>query len=47
LTIYEYNPDIIKGMESWLREEVSNSEVFRNDYTTFRRGREVVECSSA
>jgi hypothetical protein len=26
-------------MESWLREEISNAEVFRDDYTTFRRDR--------
>jgi hypothetical protein len=32
-----YNPDVIIGMESWLREEISNAEVFRDDYTTFRR----------
>jgi hypothetical protein len=32
-----YNPDIIIGTESWLKEEVSNAEVFRDDYTTFRR----------
>jgi hypothetical protein len=34
-----YNPDIIIRTESWLREEISNVEVFRDDYTTFRRGR--------
>jgi hypothetical protein len=34
-----YNADVIKGMESWLREEISNVEVFRDDYTTFRRDR--------
>jgi hypothetical protein len=32
-----YNPDNIIGTKSWLREEVSNAEVFRDDYTTFRR----------
>jgi hypothetical protein len=31
-----YNPDVIIGTESWLREEISNVEVFRDDYTTFR-----------
>jgi hypothetical protein len=30
-----YNPDIIICTESWLRKEVSNAEVFRDDYTTF------------
>jgi hypothetical protein len=34
-----YNPDVIVGTESWLREEISNAEVFRGDYTTFRRNR--------
>jgi hypothetical protein len=34
-----YNPDVILGMESWLKEEISNAEVFRHDYTTFRRDR--------
>jgi hypothetical protein len=34
-----YNPDVIIGMESWLREVISNAEVFRDDYTTFRRDR--------
>ena len=34
-----YNPDIIIGTESWLREEIGNTEiqVFRADFTTFRR----------
>jgi len=32
-----YNPDVVIGTESWLSEEISNAEVFRNDYTTFRR----------
>jgi hypothetical protein len=27
------------GTELWLREEISNAEVFREDYTTFRRER--------
>jgi hypothetical protein len=26
-------------MESWLREDISNAEVFRDDYTTLRRDR--------
>jgi hypothetical protein len=34
-----YNPDVIIGMESWLREEINNAEVFRDNYTTFRRDR--------
>jgi hypothetical protein len=34
-----YNPDIIIGMESWLREETGNAELFRADFTTFRRDR--------
>jgi hypothetical protein len=34
-----YNPDVIIGTESWLREEISNAEVFRDDNTTFRRDR--------
>jgi hypothetical protein len=34
-----YNPDVIIGAESGLREEISNAQVFRDDYTTFRRDR--------
>jgi hypothetical protein len=34
-----YNPDVIKGTESWLREEINNAEVFRDEYRTFRRAR--------
>jgi hypothetical protein len=34
-----YNPYVIIGTESWLREEISNAEVFRDDYTTFWRDR--------
>ena len=34
-----YNPDIIIGTESWLREEIGNTEIFRSDFTTFRRDR--------
>jgi hypothetical protein len=33
-----YNPDMI-GTESWLREEIANAEIFRADFTTFRRDR--------
>jgi hypothetical protein len=32
-----YNPDVVIGMESWLKEDISNAEVFRADFTTFRR----------
>ena len=31
-----YNPDIIIGMESWLREEIGNTEIFRTDFMTVR-----------
>ena len=34
-----YNPDVIIGTGSWLREEINNAEVFRDDYSTFRRDR--------
>jgi len=34
-----YNPDVIIGTESWLREEINNSSVLRDDYSTFRRNR--------
>jgi hypothetical protein len=34
-----YNHDIIIGTESWLREEIGNTEIFREDFTTFRRDR--------
>jgi hypothetical protein len=34
-----YNPDIIIGTESWLREEIGNSEKFKTDFMTFRRDR--------
>jgi hypothetical protein len=34
-----YNPDIIIRTESWLREEIGNTEIFRADFTTFRRDR--------
>jgi len=34
-----YNPDIMIGTESWLREEIENTEIFRADFTTFRRDR--------
>jgi hypothetical protein len=34
-----YNPDVITGTESWLGEEISNAEVFRDGYTAVRRYR--------
>ena len=34
-----YSPDVVIGTESWLSEEISNAEVSRGDYTTFRRDR--------
>jgi hypothetical protein len=34
-----YNPDIIIGTESWLGEDIGNAEIFRADFTTFRRDR--------
>jgi hypothetical protein len=34
-----YNPDIIIGTESWLREEIRSTEIFRVDFTNFRRDR--------
>ena len=34
-----YNADIIIGTESWLREEIGNTEIFRADFTTCRRDR--------
>jgi len=34
-----YNPGVIIGTESWLREEIINAEVFRDDYSIFRRDR--------
>ena len=37
--IETYNPDVVIVMESWLHEEVNNAEVFRGDYTMFRRDR--------
>jgi hypothetical protein len=32
-----YNPDVTICTESRLREEIRNAEVFREDYTVFRR----------
>jgi hypothetical protein len=34
-----YDPDVVIGTESWLREEIGNAEIFRADYTTFRKDR--------
>ena len=34
-----YNPDVVIGTESWLKEDISNAEDFRADFTTFRRDR--------
>jgi hypothetical protein len=34
-----YNPDIIVGTDSWLREELGNTDLFKTDFTTFRRYR--------
>jgi hypothetical protein len=34
-----YNPDVVIGMESWLKEDISNAEIFTADFTTFRRDR--------
>jgi hypothetical protein len=31
------NPDVVTGMESWLKGTIRNAEVFRADFTTFRR----------
>jgi hypothetical protein len=34
-----YNPDIIIGTESWLREDIGTTGLFMEDFTTFRRDR--------
>jgi len=34
-----YNRELFIGTESWLREEINNVEVFRDNYTIFRRDR--------
>jgi hypothetical protein len=31
-----YNPDVVIGTESWLKDDIGNSEVFRADFITFR-----------
>jgi hypothetical protein len=37
--IYTYNLNGRIGTEPWLREEITNAEVFRDDYTTVMRDR--------
>ena len=34
-----YSPDVVIGTDSWLKEDIGNAEVFRADFTTFRRDR--------
>ena len=34
-----YSPDVVIGREPWLKEDISNAEVFRADFTTFSRDR--------
>ena len=34
-----YIPDAVIGTESWLKEDFGDAEVFRADFTTFRRDR--------
>ena len=34
-----YNPDVVRGTELWLSEEINNVEEFRDDYIIFRRDR--------
>jgi hypothetical protein len=36
-----YNPDVIMGTESWLREENINAEVFRDHNKPFRADRNI------
>jgi hypothetical protein len=36
-----YNSDVVKGKESWLKEDISNAEVFRAAFTIFRKDRYV------
>jgi hypothetical protein len=44
-----YNPDAVIDTEPWLQEDIGNAEVFRADFTTFRKDRSVCygESSSA
>ena len=38
--IYDtYNTYFVIGTDSWLRGEIGNAEIFREDFTTFRRDR--------
>jgi hypothetical protein len=34
-----YNPDNVIGTESWIKKDITNAEVFRADFTTYRRDR--------
>jgi hypothetical protein len=34
-----YNPDVVIGTESWFKEDINNVEVFRANFTTFRKDR--------
>ena len=34
-----YNPSVVIGTESWLKGDINNAEVFRAEFTTFRRDR--------
>jgi hypothetical protein len=39
--IVTYGPDVVIGTGSRLIDEISNAEIFRVHYTTFRRGRHI------
>ena len=32
-----YNPNVVTGTESWLKIDISKAEVFRADFTSFRK----------
>jgi hypothetical protein len=34
-----YNPKVVTGVESWLKEDMSNALIIRSDFTTFRKDR--------
>jgi hypothetical protein len=34
-----YNPDVVIGTESWLKEDISNTKIFRDVFRTFRKYR--------
>ena len=34
-----HNPDRVIGTESWIKEDIGNAEVFRADFTIFKRDR--------